>query len=163
MADTACNEPMHEQAAAPAPQEPAPQTQRRRFVGRGKAAEGGDSSALGESHYWVCKRAGGAAAVVPRVSILPFARLPEAHRLGAGVRMQAQIPDDILGDERLNAAISTLPANYNFEVHKTIWRIRSLGAKKGALSCPALVACCPTHSQSITPPHATPQSRPPVP
>ena len=35
-----------------------------------------------------------------------------------------QIPDEILHDEKINYAISLLPKNYNFEIHKTIWRIR---------------------------------------
>ena len=34
-----------------------------------------------------------------------------------------QIPDEIMRNETLNQAISKLPANYNFEIHKTIWRI----------------------------------------
>ena len=35
-----------------------------------------------------------------------------------------QIPDEILNDKEINHAISYLPKNYNFEIHKTIWRIR---------------------------------------
>jgi len=34
-----------------------------------------------------------------------------------------QIPEEILSNASLNHAISSLPANYNFEIHKTIWRI----------------------------------------
>jgi Putative diphthamide synthesis protein len=42
-------------------------------------------------------------------------------------RMKARnaIPDDILLNAELNGAISILPANYNFEIHKIIWRIKS--------------------------------------
>nr|GMD98347.1 diphthamide biosynthesis protein 1 [Ipomoea batatas] len=47
-----------------------------------------------------------------------------------------QIPDSILNDAALNAAISLLPANYNFEIHKCVWRIRSTGAKRVALQFP---------------------------
>ncbi len=34
-----------------------------------------------------------------------------------------RIPDEILENEMLNRAIGLLPANYNFEIHKTVWRI----------------------------------------
>ncbi|KAF6160448.1 hypothetical protein GIB67_019217 [Kingdonia uniflora] len=47
-----------------------------------------------------------------------------------------QIPDSITNDSALNAAISLLPSNYNFEVHKCIWRIQSSGAKRVALQFP---------------------------
>lgn len=47
-----------------------------------------------------------------------------------------QIPDSILNDSALNAAISLLPSNYNFEVHKCVWRVRSTGAKRIALQLP---------------------------
>ncbi|KAK9124435.1 hypothetical protein Sjap_014037 [Stephania japonica] len=44
-----------------------------------------------------------------------------------------QIPDSILTDPALNAAISLLPSNYNLEIHKCVYRIRSFGAKRVAL------------------------------
>ncbi|OAY31907.1 2-(3-amino-3-carboxypropyl)histidine synthase subunit 1 [Manihot esculenta] len=47
-----------------------------------------------------------------------------------------QIPDTILNDPSLNAAISLLPSNYNLEIHKCVWRIRSTGAKRLALQLP---------------------------
>lgn len=47
-----------------------------------------------------------------------------------------RIPDDILKNDALNEAISVLPMNYNFEIHKTIWRIRSDNVKKVALQFP---------------------------
>lgn len=37
-----------------------------------------------------------------------------------------RIPTDIVGNAALNRAISRLPANYNFEIHKTVWRIREV-------------------------------------
>ncbi|KAF2089860.1 hypothetical protein K490DRAFT_36363 [Saccharata proteae CBS 121410] len=46
------------------------------------------------------------------------------------------IPADILEDPDINAAISLLPANYNFEIHKTIHRIRSQNHKSVALQFP---------------------------
>ncbi|XWS67613.1 hypothetical protein CRYUN_Cryun04dG0020800 [Craigia yunnanensis] len=47
-----------------------------------------------------------------------------------------QIPDSILNDASLNAAISLLPSNYNLEIHKCVWRVRSTGAKRVALQFP---------------------------
>ncbi|WCJ18456.1 2-(3-amino-3-carboxypropyl)histidine synthase subunit 1 [Euphorbia peplus] len=47
-----------------------------------------------------------------------------------------QIPDSILNDPSLNAAISLLPSNYSLEIHKCVWRIRSSSAKRIALQLP---------------------------
>ncbi|KAI3890879.1 hypothetical protein MKW92_053270 [Papaver armeniacum] len=47
-----------------------------------------------------------------------------------------QIPDSITNDPALNAAISLLPSNYSFEVHKCVWRIQTAGAKRVALQFP---------------------------
>ncbi|KAI9681297.1 MAG: Diphthamide biosynthesis protein 1 [Caeruleum heppii] len=47
-----------------------------------------------------------------------------------------QVPKDILEDENISAAIALLPTNYAFEIHKTIHRIRTSGAKKVALQFP---------------------------
>ena len=55
-----------------------------------------------------------------------------------------RIPDDILLNEALNAAISVLPKNYNFEIHKTLWRLQQMRAKSVALQMPEgllLYAC----------------------
>jgi 2-(3-amino-3-carboxypropyl)histidine synthase len=46
------------------------------------------------------------------------------------------IPTEILEDEDIKAAIALLPANYSFEIPKTIHRIRSAGSKKIALQFP---------------------------
>ena len=35
------------------------------------------------------------------------------------------VPDEVLLNEELNAAMAILPSNYNFEMHKVIWRIVS--------------------------------------
>ena len=65
------------------------------------------------------------------------------------------MPLDILEDPEINAAISLLPPNYSFEIHKTIWKIRQNGSKKIALQMPEglllfattisdiLSQCCP--------------------
>ena len=57
----------------------------------------------------------------------------------------SQIPDEILNNPDLNAAISVLPKNYNFEIHKTIWRIKQTCAKRVALQFPEglLLFACP--------------------
>lgn len=47
-----------------------------------------------------------------------------------------QVPDEILNDPDIQAAIDLLPSNYSFEIPKTIHRIRTLGAKRVALQMP---------------------------
>ncbi|RUS80880.1 hypothetical protein EGW08_011351 [Elysia chlorotica] len=59
-------------------------------------------------------------------------------------RAAHQIPDDIINNHDINNAIKQLPDNYNFEIHKTIWKIRQTGAKRVALQFPEgllLFAC----------------------
>ncbi|KAL8282174.1 hypothetical protein RB597_009735 [Gaeumannomyces tritici] len=51
-------------------------------------------------------------------------------------RLLNQVPPELLADAELKAAIALLPANYSFEIHKTIHRIRTLGAKRVALQMP---------------------------
>ena len=41
-------------------------------------------------------------------------------------RRTNQIPDDILSNQSLNEMISILPSNYNFEIHKTVHKIREV-------------------------------------
>jgi 2-(3-amino-3-carboxypropyl)histidine synthase len=48
-----------------------------------------------------------------------------------------EMPRDLVENEELDDAIGrTLPRNYNFEVKKTIWRIRRCSAKKVAIQLP---------------------------
>ncbi|EWC47540.1 diphthamide biosynthesis protein 1 [Drechslerella stenobrocha 248] len=59
-------------------------------------------------------------------------------------RAAAQIPAEILEDPALNEAIALLPANYNFELHKTVHHIRKHSARRVALQLPEgllLFAC----------------------
>ncbi len=42
-----------------------------------------------------------------------------------------QISEELLNDKELNLQIKQLPENYNFEIHKTIWRIKTIKAKRG--------------------------------
>ncbi|KAF8138235.1 putative diphthamide synthesis protein-domain-containing protein, partial [Boletus edulis] len=47
-----------------------------------------------------------------------------------------QVPEEILTDTLLNQAIQQLPANYSFEIHKTIHHVRKNRAKMVALQMP---------------------------
>ncbi|KAJ3018383.1 Diphthamide biosynthesis protein 1 [Thoreauomyces humboldtii] len=51
-------------------------------------------------------------------------------------RIANAVPPEILNDAALNAAIKSLPSNYNFEIHKTIWALRRSTATKTALQFP---------------------------
>ena len=33
------------------------------------------------------------------------------------------IPEELLNNAKLNEAISVLPSNYNFEIHKSVWKV----------------------------------------
>ncbi|CAB3220603.1 unnamed protein product [Arctia plantaginis] len=63
---------------------------------------------------------------------------PEGQRktFKPNIRAVNKIPNELLNDPLLNRACESLPQNYNFEIHKTIWRIRSLDAKRVALQMP---------------------------
>lgn len=54
----------------------------------------------------------------------------------APIKTINKIPDELLNDKKLQITIDALPKNYNFEVHKTIWRIRQTNSKKVALQMP---------------------------
>jgi len=47
-----------------------------------------------------------------------------------------QIPPEISNDPEIAAAIALLPENYNFEIKKTIWKIRDSKSKRIALQFP---------------------------
>ncbi|XP_041349563.1 2-(3-amino-3-carboxypropyl)histidine synthase subunit 1-like isoform X2 [Gigantopelta aegis] len=67
------------------------------------------------------------------------------HKGPSARRVAHQIPDDILNDVQICEAVKQLPENYNFEIHKTIWRIRLLECKRVALQFPEglLMFACP--------------------
>lgn len=52
------------------------------------------------------------------------------------IRTINKIPPEILNDPQINEAIAALPLNYNFEIHKTIFRCREIKAKRVALQMP---------------------------
>jgi len=96
----------------------APQKQpKRRFIGRRAAAE--KAAARGDAPAGIEDSSA--------VQVAPPRRT---------ARTLNQVPTEILHDEDINAAISLLPSNYNFEIHKTIHRIRTSGAKNVALQFP---------------------------
>ncbi|XP_042647653.1 2-(3-amino-3-carboxypropyl)histidine synthase subunit 1 isoform X2 [Tyto alba] len=63
------------------------------------------------------------------------APVPAAAR-GPARRTAQQIPEEILNNTELREAAEALPQNYNFEIPKTIWRIRQARARKVALQMP---------------------------
>lgn len=116
---------------------PAPRTPKKRFVGRrtaeaqakqraqaaGTVENGGDALQKGDgSEQRVFLKWS------PLIHVAATSRHPR--------RFANQIPAEILDDPDINAAIGLLPANYAFEIPKTIHRIRSSGAKKIALQFP---------------------------
>ncbi|KAI9158354.1 2-(3-amino-3-carboxypropyl)histidine synthase subunit [Paramyrothecium foliicola] len=120
-------------------QEPVVKQPKKRFVGRRTAAEaaakngvaagaegeGGTIQGVYPPHH--SHRARRFAHTCLSISAAKARRPP---------RLLNQVPPEILNDENLKAAIALLPANYSFEIPKTIHRIRSLGAKKVALQMP---------------------------
>ena len=65
-------------------------------------------------------------------------------RTAARTLMSSQIPDEIENDPELKRAMEQLPSNYNFQIAKTVWRLKKDGAQKVALQLPEglmLFAC----------------------
>jgi len=52
------------------------------------------------------------------------------------IRFNNAVPDNILNDSALNSAIALLPDNYNFEIHKSVWKVKSESIKTVALQFP---------------------------
>jgi len=63
---------------------------------------------------------------------------PVRKRFGpkAKVGLFNKVPDEILNNVKLQEAISLLPKNYEFEINKTVWRIKQANAKRVALQFP---------------------------
>ncbi|KAI2462859.1 putative diphthamide synthesis protein-domain-containing protein [Annulohypoxylon bovei var. microspora] len=107
-----------EEAHAPPPAPSSTLRQpKKRFVGR-RAAAG--ASKNGGNGGPLTSESGAVQAPAPR-------RAP---------RLLNQVPAELLADPELQAAIALLPANYSFEIPKTIHRIRTSGAKRVALQMP---------------------------
>ena len=77
------------------------------------------------------------AAAVPAPPLAPPSPPPGTPSPALGLNSK-QVPADILNNAALNAAIAILPGNYNFEIHKTVWRIRQVGRAGGRCCC----CCC---------------------
>eukprot|EP00062_Callorhinchus_milii_P020267 gi/632975718/ref/XP_007904382.1/ PREDICTED: diphthamide biosynthesis protein 1 isoform X1 [Callorhinchus milii] len=60
----------------------------------------------------------------------------KAKPTGPSRRVANQIPKEILNDSDLQEAVRALPNNYNFEIYKTVWRIKQAQAKRVALQMP---------------------------
>lgn len=69
-------------------------------------------------------------------SALVIRAKPARKIFKAPIRTINKIPNELLNDKKLQDAISALPKNYNFEIPKTIWRIRETNAKRVALQMP---------------------------
>lgn len=72
-----------------------------------------------------------------------FAAQPSENRRTIAVKKEQKIshpsliPKELLEDEFLNSLIhESLPRNYNFEVHKTIWKIKQTNSKMVLLQLP---------------------------
>lgn len=53
-----------------------------------------------------------------------------------------RIPREIVENEALNRAIAGLPANYNFEIRKTVWRIREVSCQHTRTHAALLLYYC---------------------
>ncbi|KAF3911557.1 hypothetical protein ABW20_dc0110262 [Dactylellina cionopaga] len=93
---------------------------RRRFIGKRAAAE---------LHKAKVDANGADISVEDSVAVQAAPRRPTG-------RTTNQIPPEILNNEALNAAIALLPANYNFEIHKTVYNIQKHSATRVALQMP---------------------------
>ncbi|KAJ8903694.1 hypothetical protein NDN08_004795 [Rhodosorus marinus] len=65
-------------------------------------------------------------------SVLEPKKPPRVPRGG----VSTGVPEEILQDQVLVRDVAALPSNYNFELFKTVWRVRRAGAKKVALQMP---------------------------
>ncbi|KAK8134183.1 Diphthamide biosynthesis protein 1 [Apiospora sp. TS-2023a] len=101
-----------EPASAP---EPVQRQPKKRFVGRRTAAAG------------AVKNGGASVEDSGAITVSQPRRAP---------RLLNSVPPEILNDPALQEAMALLPGNYNFEIPKTIHRIRSAGATKVALQMP---------------------------
>ncbi|KAL6892306.1 diphthamide biosynthesis protein 1 [Trichoderma evansii] len=111
--------------AAPTTRQP-----KRRFVGRRAADEAAAAKGTTEE--------GGSGAV-------------QAAKPRRAPRLLNRVPKEISEDPSIKEAIALLPANYNFEIPKTIHRVRESGAKKVALQMPeGLLLFATTISDIIT-------------
>lgn len=124
---------------------------RKRFVGRAKKTA---STANNEAGGAIEDGAVGFASKVFNMPTLNKLLILTPHLIEAprarSSRVANQVPDEILNDPLLNKSLETvsmhkirnhatiinhwwqqMPSNYNFEIHKTVWRVRKAKAKRG--------------------------------
>lgn len=77
-----------------------------------------------------------AAAVTADSTVGGAAGTVAAARPVRSTRVANQIPVELLENVDLAKSISVLPSNYNFEIYKTIWRLREAKAKMVGLQFP---------------------------
>lgn len=58
------------------------------------------------------------------------------HGAGGKKVIGSRVPKELLEDPQLAQDMLVLPSNYNFEIPKTIWRVKTLEAKRVALQLP---------------------------
>lgn len=77
-----------------------------------------------------------ASAEVETAGVVVVKAKPARKIFRPATRTINKIPLEILNDPQINDAIAALPSNYNFEIHKTIFRCREIKAKRVALQMP---------------------------
>ncbi|KAG8746794.1 Diphthamide biosynthesis protein 1 [Ceratobasidium sp. 414] len=75
-------------------------------------------------------------APVPKKPRKRFVGRTSSKPANAPVVVANQIPESILQDKALQAAVDVLPRNYSFEIHKTVHHVRKNGARMVALQMP---------------------------
>jgi 2-(3-amino-3-carboxypropyl)histidine synthase len=93
-----------------------PKAPRKRFVGAARAAKNPTSDSS--------------------ISIEDSTAVEKSVRQPATTRLASSIPSSILDNPQLNEAISILPKNYNFEIHKSMHAIKSASATRVGLQMP---------------------------
>ena len=114
-----------------------PRVPKRRFAGRKPAGEG--ASTNNGSQEKPIEETGAIQGVLYLlIFVTMFKKLIQLSvaQPRRTARALNQVPREILDDADINSAIALLPPNYSFEIHKTIHRVRSAGAKKIALQFP---------------------------
>lgn len=61
---------------------------------------------------------------------------PKVATGSAKAKIAHRMPEDIENNKEIDAACAPLPSNYNFEIKKSIWKIRAANAKYVALQFP---------------------------
>eukprot|EP01134_Creolimax_fragrantissima_P002790 CFRG2790T1 len=69
--------------------------------------------------------------------VVPVVPKKKAHNAGGNARrLVNRVPAEIMENVALQKAVEALPKNYNFEIYKSVWRLKSTGSKRVALQFP---------------------------